>query len=131
MVVRYGAGQYPGLDSGLLSRGAVFPVCSPRLLDGPHPLRTPADLSLHTLIHTDWDARDATSPDWRMWLLAAGAPEVDPTKGLLFGETNLAMHAAIEGQGVVLSRSEEHTSELQSLMRLSYAVFCVKKKTLQ
>src|SRR3546814_7046804 len=29
----------------------------------------------------------------------------------------------------VLSRSEEHTSELQSLMRISYAVFCLKKKT--
>src|SRR3546814_9764419 len=28
-----------------------------------------------------------------------------------------------------LSRSEEHTSELQSLMRRSYAVFCLKKKT--
>src|SRR3546814_10468253 len=28
----------------------------------------------------------------------------------------------------VLARSEEHTSELQSLMRLSYAVFCLKKK---
>src|SRR3546814_10348327 len=27
-----------------------------------------------------------------------------------------------------LSRSEEHTSELQSLMRISYAVFCLKKK---
>src|SRR3546814_2130187 len=29
------------------------------------------------------------------------------------------------------ARSEEHTSELQSLMRISYAVFCLKKKTLQ
>src|SRR3546814_5004731 len=29
---------------------------------------------------------------------------------------------------VVLLRSEEHTSELQSLMRISYAVFCLKKK---
>src|SRR3546814_8888074 len=29
---------------------------------------------------------------------------------------------------VVLRRSEEHTSELQSLMRISYAVFCLKKK---
>src|SRR3546814_1076134 len=28
-----------------------------------------------------------------------------------------------------LHRSEEHTSELQSLMRISYAVFCLKKKT--
>src|SRR3546814_3766293 len=30
--------------------------------------------------------------------------------------------------GVVTARSEEHTSELQSLMRISYAVFCLKKK---
>src|SRR3546814_9396680 len=32
---------------------------------------------------------------------------------------------------VVCSRSEEHTSELQSLMRISYAVFCLKKKKQQ
>src|SRR3546814_9352287 len=31
--------------------------------------------------------------------------------------------------GAAESRSEEHTSELQSLMRISYAVFCLKKKT--
>src|SRR3546814_2574611 len=31
--------------------------------------------------------------------------------------------------GCALLRSEEHTSELQSLMRISYAVFCLKKKT--
>src|SRR3546814_1211017 len=30
---------------------------------------------------------------------------------------------------VLMQRSEEHTSELQSLMRISYAVFCLKKKT--
>src|SRR3546814_18116942 len=30
-----------------------------------------------------------------------------------------------------IDRSEEHTSELQSLMRISYAVFCLKKKTTQ
>src|SRR3546814_5682804 len=33
------------------------------------------------------------------------------------------------GDGLDLPRSEEHTSELQSLMRISYAVFCLKKKT--
>src|SRR3546814_8511165 len=36
------------------------------------------------------------------------------------------------GTGLGVQRSEEHTSELQSLMRISYAVFCLnKKKTLQ
>src|SRR3546814_7943255 len=33
--------------------------------------------------------------------------------------------------GMIIARSEEHTSELQSLMRISYAVFCLKKKTTQ
>src|SRR3546814_9566579 len=37
------------------------------------------------------------------------------------GEVNRLLQA--------LPRSEEHTSELQSLMRISYAVFCLKKKT--
>src|SRR3546814_2354322 len=40
----------------------------------------------------------------------------------------------LDGHGALidlLSRSEEHTSELQSLMRISYAVFCLKKKTPQ
>src|SRR3546814_4993137 len=34
-----------------------------------------------------------------------------------------------EGTRSAAGRSEEHTSELQSLMRISYAVFCLKKKT--
>src|SRR3546814_3048151 len=36
--------------------------------------------------------------------------------------------AAVEQRGREIGRSEEHTSELQSLMRISYAVFCLKKK---
>src|SRR3546814_8174265 len=36
--------------------------------------------------------------------------------------------ADIGGYAIRLLRSEEHTSELQSLMRISYAVFCLKKK---
>src|SRR3546814_3717348 len=37
-------------------------------------------------------------------------------------------HRASDGVGAGAQRSEEHTSELQSLMRISYAVFCLKKK---
>src|SRR3546814_3152710 len=36
-----------------------------------------------------------------------------------------------DGRGLAHARSEEHTSELQSLMRISYAVFCLKKKITQ
>src|SRR3546814_1603802 len=38
------------------------------------------------------------------------------------------MQLAVDFNGVIGSRSEEHTSELQSLMRISYAVFCLNKK---
>src|SRR3546814_3904277 len=37
-------------------------------------------------------------------------------------------HLFEQGQRLPFQRSEEHTSELQSLMRISYAVFCLKKK---
>src|SRR3546814_4245787 len=44
------------------------------------------------------------------------------------GDVDLVVLDALElGEAAV--RSEEHTSELQSLMRISYAVFCLKKKT--
>src|SRR3546814_9675623 len=39
-----------------------------------------------------------------------------------------AAPVALSDRGAVKPRSEEHTSELQSLMRISYAVFCLKKK---
>src|SRR3546814_3450100 len=44
------------------------------------------------------------------------------------GGLRLDLSAIAKGHGVDLVRSEEHTSELQSLMRISYAVFCLKKK---
>src|SRR3546814_10006465 len=49
---------------------------------------------------------DGYAPDWQMW------PIPRPKDGLTV-------------------RSEEHTSELQSLMRISYAVICLKKKTIR
>src|SRR3546814_4070405 len=45
------------------------------------------------------------------------------------GEVNIAVERSSLGPAIaVVRRSEEPTSELQSLMRISYAVFCLKKK---
>src|SRR3546814_4110962 len=43
----------------------------------------------------------------------------------------VARHLRINPRSIGIERSEEHTSELQSLMRISYAVFCLKKKKKQ
>src|SRR3546814_9155669 len=48
--------------------------------------------------------------------------------GVRVGRTR-SPHRPIRAAPVPDSRSEEHTSELQSLMRISYAVFCLKKNT--
>src|SRR3546814_6070438 len=75
------------------------------------------------------------------WVLLYGGDAV-PLTGDLGEQLNSIQHANIDiylsGVGVWLrpgsyasdvSRSDEHTSELQSLMRNSYAVLCLKKKT--
>src|SRR3546814_6014175 len=56
--------------------------------------------------------------------LISNAVSFSPPRGLI------RLDAARDGDDVRV-RSEEHTSELQSLMRISYAVFCLKKKNKQ
>src|SRR3546814_9701078 len=47
------------------------------------------------------------------------------------GFNKLVLHAGLTAREVIVLRSEEHTSELQSLMRISYAVFCLKQKQIK
>ena len=103
VAVRYGAGGYPGLRTDCLFAEVAFPVCSPALLDGARPLRAPDDLRHHTLLHIDWKMENETAPNWRMWLLAAGVSDIDPTRGPRFNMDNLSLQAAIEGHGVALA----------------------------
>jgi LysR family glycine cleavage system transcriptional activator len=105
VALRYGRGNYPGLAVTLLMRTEVMPVCAPALLKGPHPLRTPADLKHHMLIHDETLTNDPSCPDWSMWLRAAGVEGVDSRRGLRFNQVALALDAAIAGRGVVLTRN--------------------------
>src|SRR3546814_4314680 len=50
-------------------------------------------------------------------------PHADAMRKLIAQDLGVAIDA------ISVKRSEEHTSELQTLMRISYAVFCLKKKT--
>src|SRR3546814_9197712 len=73
--------------------------------------------------HTDRDHRqdhriDQCEADTRLQLLTT----LD-----VIGES---FEDVVELSGLFAGRSEEHTSELQSLMRISYAVFCLKKKNI-
>src|SRR3546814_6769641 len=74
-----------------------------------------------------------TVDSWLLWNLSGGALHAtDPgnaSRTQLFNlETQAWDERLAEIFDVPPARSEEHTSELQSLMRISYAVFCLKKK---
>jgi LysR family transcriptional regulator, glycine cleavage system transcriptional activator len=100
IAVRYGRGTWPGLRADWLMAERLFPVCAPSLLTGPDPLRQPADLAHHTLLHT-MVSRD----DWRLWLTAAGLPHTIATqRGLTFDQGFTAIQAAMEGLGIALGR---------------------------
>src|SRR3546814_5429367 len=67
-----------------------------------------------------WDARDMER--WIGAYESTEDEEIDLDRVRIFGRLDGKWFVA-----VMIVRSEEHTSELQSLMRISYAVFCLKK----
>lgn len=106
--IRYGRGRYPGLRVDRLMTEDVFPVCSPALLKGPHPIRQPNDLKHHILMH------DEGHGDWRTWLLSAGANDVDPLRGPILTDSSMLIQAAVAGQGVALARGALAADDLAS-----------------
>jgi LysR family glycine cleavage system transcriptional activator len=102
-LIRWGTGEFPGLSTTLLFKEDVFPVCAPALARGAHPIVRPQDLKDHTLLHLDWNPSSSTWPAWSDWLKAAGASEVETSRGVWFNHMSMAIHAAAQGQGVALA----------------------------
>lgn len=98
LAVRHGLGHYPGLISEKLLEDELVPVCHPSLARQAGGLATPADLRHCCLLH------DEHRDDWRLWLTAAGADEVNASAGPVFHDCNGALEAAQAGQGVALAR---------------------------
>ena len=103
--IRYGDGRWPDLKSTFLLRDAFFPVCSPALLEGMHPLRGPEDLKHHTLIHDRSMASESAFPTWRTWLQAASFPEINCERGLQINDLAAAYQTAINGSGIASGRT--------------------------
>lgn len=102
--IRYGPGEYPGLDHTRLSHERIAPVCSPALLERK-PLARPSQLAQHVLLHDEVLRDHPGRIGWRRWLEAAGARRVNPDRGPRFSHAHMAIEAAIAGQGVALGRT--------------------------
>jgi LysR family glycine cleavage system transcriptional activator len=106
--IRYGPGNWPGLEAVPLMTEDIFPVCSPSLLRGCRALKRPADLRHHQLVH------DNFSITWHMWLMSAGIGDLDYMRGPSFTDTSMALEYAAEGRGVALGRTHIVQAELES-----------------
>ncbi len=106
IAIRYGMGEYPGVISEFLADEDVSPVCSPSLLEGKHPLRTPADLKHHRLIHDNFRL------GWETWFREAGINDAEPGIGVKFDSAVYAVEAAVHGEGVLLGRSALVSADL-------------------
>jgi LysR family transcriptional regulator, glycine cleavage system transcriptional activator len=95
-VVVSGPARQPGWIGSRFLGEAYLPLLSPGLMK-QRPLRSPADLAQHTLLHA------ATRRQmWQRWLAAAGVPNLKPARDQVFEHFYFAIQAAIEGLGVAM-----------------------------
>ncbi len=103
VAILYGHGHYPGLDVHKLLALTVTPICSPQVMTGAHPLRTPEDLRHHMLLHDDTGEMYDGESFWDIWLKAAEVKGIDTKHGARFSHAVLAFEAAMDAVGVVAS----------------------------
>ncbi|MCZ7488433.1 transcriptional regulator GcvA [Rhizobium rhizogenes] len=106
LAVRHGFGRYEGLESIRFIDDSTLPVCSPQLLEKYGSLQEAGDLKAVPLLH------DENRNEWRRWLEAAGASDVDASGGTVFIDSNGALDAAKAGHGIALTRRSLVSREL-------------------
>lgn len=113
-MIRFGDGRYPGSRVEEVFAASYVPICSPRLMNGPRPLRAPADLRHHTLLHDDTVTEEDARPSWSDWLESVGLTDIDSSRGPHFSDASLAFEAALEGMGVALAIKPLVRSEIEA-----------------
>ena len=82
----------------------MFPVCSPALLRGSTPIRTPADLANHVLLDLETVRNGRPWHDWPLWFNAMKMRRVKPAGSLHFSHYDQVIEAAIAGSGIAIGR---------------------------
>jgi LysR family transcriptional regulator, glycine cleavage system transcriptional activator len=104
LAIRFGGGQWPNLRAELFMHDALFPVCSPQLLRGRKPQRV-GELK-------DWSWLESDPEGWERWFAAADTALPRGKRRLDFGDSSLALQAAIDGSGIALTRHSIAEREL-------------------
>lgn len=113
--VRYDLGDYHDLQAVAFLDEWLLPVASPAFLASHPSLRTPADLRAPMLLH-DSSAWAGAGPyeEWEHWLRHAGVQLAHLEQGHHFNLSQLAIAAALAGQGIAMGRAALVLDELES-----------------
>jgi len=114
--IHLGSGHYPGYRADRLFGVSMTVVASPQLVEGEPPIREPADLAHHMLLHDDAMELVAGGNAWQRWLEAAGVAErVDASRGPRFSSNILSLEAASQQLGVALALRPLVDADIASL----------------
>ncbi|PXW95246.1 LysR family transcriptional regulator [Sphaerotilus hippei] len=104
--VRFDLGDYRDLDATCFLDEWLLPVASPAFLAAHPELRSPADLKASMLLHdtSPWDGAGAFH-EWDHWMGQVGAAALPLAAGRHFNLSQLAVGAALAGQGVAMGRA--------------------------
>jgi len=102
VVIRFGHGDYPGYQVDRMFGSDYIAVCSPKLIEGEHPLCQPADMAQQVLLHDD-TADEWAGPRWEEWFRLAGLTHPNPQAGPHFSDSGMVYVAALDGLGVALA----------------------------
>jgi LysR family glycine cleavage system transcriptional activator len=107
LAIRFWNGSDDGLVMNRLFDEELCAFCSPALVEGADAINSLEDLERTTLLHWDlsampWAHATRMWMGWTPWLARVGAEHIKTGEGLRFSDYNMAVQAAIAGQGVIL-----------------------------
>jgi len=100
LAIRYGEGEWPGVEVERLFDDEIWPICSPRYLEGREPISTPQELLGETLLHLNKFDRNWVT--WDTFLEAFDVTEEPEQRGLIYDNYMVLIQSALRGEGIAL-----------------------------
>ena len=100
LAVRYGDGEWPGVDAERLFDDEIWPICAPQYLERHGSLQRPADLLDHTLLHLAQFDRNWVT--WDAFLSSFGVTGEPDQRGVTYDNYMVLIQSALRGEGIAL-----------------------------
>lgn len=100
LAIRYGEGEWPGVEVERLFDDEIWPICSPRYLEGREPISSPQGLLGETLLHLNKFDRNWVT--WDTFLEAFDVTDEPEQRGLIYDNYMVLIQSALRGEGIAL-----------------------------